>query len=124
GDLFGLTVRTVALDRPSYLLVYPRLVGIESLGLPAAYPLGERRALRSLHRNPLDIAGVRPYLPGDTLRQVHWRATARAGSVQVKVHEPSTSLRALIMLNADTTPEARAGNRPDLLEAAIAATAF
>lgn len=35
------------------------------------------------------VRGVRDYVPGDRLRQVHWRATARLGSLVVKeVEEP------------------------------------
>jgi uncharacterized protein (DUF58 family) len=123
GDLFGLSVRAVEIDQPSHLLVYPRLVELEHLGLPATYPLGDRRASQALHRSPLDLAGVRPYQQGDTLRQVHWRATARAGALQVKVHEPETGLRALILLNAETTDRIRAGFQEELLEPALSVAA-
>jgi uncharacterized protein (DUF58 family) len=81
GDPFGFyrTVKDIA-DR-STLIVYPRLLPLEQLGLPPRHPLGELRA-RQLIRDPLRTIGVRDYHPDDPLKQVHWSATARTGALQ------------------------------------------
>lgn len=36
--------------------------------------------------NGEDLRGTRPYAPGDDLRRVHWKSTARAGELVVKEH--------------------------------------
>jgi uncharacterized protein (DUF58 family) len=40
----------------------------------------------SLHGS--DVVGVRPYLPGDPLRRVHWATTARTGDEHVRLSSP------------------------------------
>lgn len=64
--------------------------------LPWVYPLnrlmlvdgqdGRSNKARS-SRNGLDLAGSRPYVPGDARRMIHWRNTARAGRPMVKETE-------------------------------------
>lgn len=44
------------------------------------------------------VRGVREYVPGDRLRQVHWRATARAGQLVVKeTEEPQAPVLHLVV---------------------------
>jgi uncharacterized protein (DUF58 family) len=52
-----------------------------------------------LFEDPTRIAGVRKYQNGDSLSRVHWRATARTGSLQSKVFEPSTLAGATIAVD-------------------------
>jgi uncharacterized protein (DUF58 family) len=123
GDLFGLATRRLTLPQRQTLLVYPKVVPIAALGLPSRFPLGEERSPHRLWSDPLRVAGIRPYVQGDSVRQVHWKATARAGALQVKTYDPSATLRAMLFLNVDTMPIAWYGIRVDLLELAICATA-
>jgi uncharacterized protein (DUF58 family) len=123
GDLFGLATRRLTLPGRQTLLVYPRVVPIEALGLPSRFPLGEERSHNRLFSDPLRVAGIRPYVQGDSVRRVHWKATARAGTLQVKTYDPSATLRAMLFLNVDTMPTSWFGIRVDLLELAICATA-
>lgn len=76
-------LHTVVLARP--LEIGPRPV-------PPAHPLpelgggwGEAATVPSAAGDL--VRGVREYLPGDRLRQVHWRATARHGQLVVKESE-------------------------------------
>ncbi len=45
---------------------------------------------------------MREYTPHDSLRHIHWKATARHQSLQVKVFEPTTALKVAIFLGVDT----------------------
>ena len=51
-----------------------------------------------LYEDPTRIAGVRGFEPGDPLNRVHWRATARTGTLHSKVYEPSTVAGATLLL--------------------------
>jgi uncharacterized protein (DUF58 family) len=42
--------------------------------------------------------GVRPYLPGDSRRSVHWRMTAHAGSLMVREREGSGAVRIRVVI--------------------------
>src|SRR5262249_19443746 len=90
GDLFGLHRRFRVLTEPTFLLVYPRIVPLLGYDLASRRPIGDVRMSHRLYEDPTRIAGVRAYQQGDPLNRIHWRATARTGSLHSKVHEPST----------------------------------
>jgi uncharacterized protein (DUF58 family) len=123
GDLFGLATRTRTIERGQALLVLPKVVPLEALGLPTRFPLGDERSDDRLLVDPLRVAGVRHYLPGDSMRQVHWKASARTGSLQTKILEPSAFPRVLLCLNLNSAERQWQGIHPDLLELLICITA-
>jgi uncharacterized protein (DUF58 family) len=123
GDPFGFLVREAPLDREDTLLVYPPIVPIEQLGLPSRHPFGERKAPRRLLEDPTRFAGTREYVYGDSLRQIHWKATARTMHLQSKVYEPTTTHTLALFLNVNTFLEARMGFNPILIELVITAAA-
>jgi uncharacterized protein (DUF58 family) len=47
-------------------------------------------------------AGVRDYLPGDSLKRIHWKSTARLGRLETKVYEPTTTVDISIFLDVRT----------------------
>jgi uncharacterized protein (DUF58 family) len=128
GDVFGFAAQELELPGEDYLLVYPRIVTLERLGLPAHDPFGDVPLQRQwLFEDPLRAVGVREYRPGDSLRRLHWKATARAPDqqLQVKLLEPTTTYRLMVLLNVSTFGEhwAWQGYDPELLEAAITVAA-
>ena len=119
GDIFGLSTARLEVPVRSTLLVLPRVVPITALGLPAAQPFGDLRAPRRLFEDPLRTVGVRDYTTSDSIRHVHWKATARAGMPLVRVFEPVRTVRALLFMDVATSEEIWQGYDPDLLELAI-----
>jgi uncharacterized protein (DUF58 family) len=65
-------------------------------------PLGERRARHSLTVDPALFAGVRPFQAGDSLRLVHWRATARLGSAVSRRLEPARGRTVMVVVDVQT----------------------
>ena len=123
GDLFGLTDTSRIIDEPEYLTVFPQILPLESLKLPTDDPFGERRAERRLFEDPNLPFGVRPYHPEDDMRRVHWGATARSGSLQVKVHQPVSARVLIVCLNVSTSAQPHSSYDPDLLEYLVSASA-
>ncbi len=99
GDLFGLHRRFRVLTEPTFLLVYPRIVPLLGYDIASRRPIGDVRLTHRLYEDPTRIAGVRPYEAGDPLNRVHWRATARTGTLHSKVYEPSTLSGATVLLD-------------------------
>ena len=77
-------------SEPHFVLVYPKVVPLEGYDLASRRPIGEVLLTHRLFEDPTRIAGVRGYEPGDPLNRIHWKATARTGSLHSKIHEPST----------------------------------
>jgi uncharacterized protein (DUF58 family) len=125
GDLFGLVSEELTLSLEESVVVYPRVVPLTALGLPAQNPLGDRRARSWLFEDPSRFAGVRDRRPEDALRRIHWAASARTQSLQVKIFEPSTTPKLLIFLNTVSSPGDWWGHSydPDALELAITTAA-
>lgn len=99
GDVFGFHTRSLTTAAPSYLTVYPKILPLESLGLPSKSPFGSIRSHEILYEDPSRVAGVRDYLRGDSLRAVNWKVSASLGRLQVKKYEPAITLDTLLFLN-------------------------
>ncbi len=123
GDIFGFRTRYLDLDYRQRLLVYPKLAPLEELGLRPARPLGEFGALRRILADPLRLAGARDYQPGDSIRHIHWKATARRNALQTKVFDPSARQELVIFLNSQTMARAHEGIIADYFETAIVVAA-
>ncbi len=122
GDLFGLDRRYRMLTLPHFLLVYPEIAPLEGYELASRMPLGEVRMSHRLFEDPTRIAGVRAYEAGDPLNRVHWRATARTGSLHSKVYEPSTVAGATLLLDFHQA-DYESRHEPFRSELAVTATA-
>ena len=99
GDMLGLTKAHKVIDLSVPVLVYPRLLDPENLPVPLSRTLGEIVRQRQLLQDPFLIRGIRPYQPGDPVRDIHWPATARTGEVHVRVHDYTARTRLLVVLN-------------------------
>jgi len=119
GDLFTLFESQETRPCSDLLVVYPRIWPLEDLGLPSKEPFGERKAHRRLLEDPLRTVGIRDYHPEDSLRHVHWKATAHRGGLQVRVFEPATTLNLVLLLNVSTFEHHWQGVLPELFEHTI-----
>ena len=122
GDIFGFGRQSAHLEDTDPLLVYPRVVPLDRLSLPFEMPAGEHRATRRTIEDPLRMATVREYVPGDSMRHIHWKNTARLGLLQTKVFDPSAQQTIAIFVDLQTV-ENPYGLVPEYLELIIAAAA-
>jgi uncharacterized protein (DUF58 family) len=122
GDPFGFYRSSRDDVQRSSLVVYPRLLPLDALGLPPRHPLGDLRARQLIH-DPLRTIGARDYHPDDPLKHVHWTATARAGTLQTRIYEPTTAREVAIFLDLDTFEHYWQGIDDEQVERLISAVA-
>ena len=122
GDLFGFGRKAETWDHQDRLIVYPRIVPVPQLSLPAERPSGEMKARRRIMDDPLRPATVREYVPGDSIRHIHWKNTARANQLQTKVFDPSASHVLALFADMQTVRNPY-GIVTEYLEMVISATA-
>jgi len=122
GDPFGFYRSSRDITRRTSLVVYPRLLPLDELGLPPHHPLGDLRA-RQLIRDPLRTIGVRDYRPDDPLKDIHWSATARTGTLQTRIYEPTTAREVAIFLDLDSFERYWEGIDEEQVERLISAAA-
>jgi len=123
GDIFGFYPVERQDEGYNTIIIYPKLYSLPELGLPPVRPFGELKGRERIFEDPGRIAGQRDYRPGDPLRRIDWKATARRGDLQSKVYEPSSTLHMLIALNVDTMAGAWLGYVPELMEELLSVAA-
>ncbi len=123
GDILGFALRRQVIPDTNLLLVYPKIVPLTALGLPAHRPLGDLQERRRVVEDPLRVLGAREYASGDSFRHIHWKATARRQQLQTKVFEPSSALPLAIFLNINTYELLYEGLDHELQEFAVTAAA-
>ena len=119
GDLFGFFRREIVFEKLDYLLVYPRLVPLEKLGIRSQQLFGDIRLKQHLFQDPVLTAGVREYRAGDSLKRIHWKSTARSGELQTKIYEPTTTVDISIFLDVRTLKAPLWGSSYQLQELGI-----
>lgn len=103
GDLFSMSRKEMHMDLDCRITVYPRILSEDELPDPAHKWLGDLSVRRWIMPDPFLVNGIRDYMSGDSLKDVHWRASARTGDLRVKVHDFTSDPRAMIVLNIQTT---------------------
>lgn len=99
SDPLGFVRRFITDKEPEFVTVFPKVMPIGGgwpLGHSALHRTPRRR---SLFEDPSRFVGIRDYQPSDSIRRIHWRATARLGSLQVKTFQPAVLQGALIVLD-------------------------
>jgi len=123
SDAFGLFSAARVDDKEDTLIIYPKVIPMESLGLPPKDPFGDAKADQPLFADPSRAVGVRDHQPGDGQKHIHWKASARQQRLQVKVYEPTTSPQWVVFVNVNTLPEPLQGCVPELLERVVSVAA-
>lgn len=101
GDLFARPTTSDERGHVDRFLVRPRVVPAPTLARPDRW--GDLdRARTGLTEDPSRFAGVRPWVPGDSLRRIHPRASARLRRPMSKRFEPSRERNVLIALDVQT----------------------
>jgi uncharacterized protein (DUF58 family) len=123
GDWLGFAhVEMTAPERPS-IVVYPKPLSVTDRHRPSLRPLAETATKRGLLPDPLRFRGVREHRSGDPRKEIHWKASARLGSLHTKQYEPATSLDAVFLLNVATYDQYWIQADPEGAETVISATA-
>ncbi len=81
------------------ITVLPRLQPLPFWPLEQAEAYGRAVQGRSPYPDPTLVVSTRPMLPGDSPRRIHWKRTARTGSLQVREIEPSAGGHGIVVLD-------------------------
>ncbi len=110
------------LSRPHRLRIYPRPEILRSLVAPLETQLATGSLVARSRADGLEFADTRGFVPGDRLRAVNWRASARRGELVVNERHPDRNADVVLFL--DSFAEARGSREEDgTLERAVRAAA-
>jgi uncharacterized protein (DUF58 family) len=74
-------------------------VYIKSFQVSTRRPHGPIRVSNKIYEDPTRIYGIREYVPGDPIKSIHWKVSAKTNKLQVKTYEPATVLGATLALD-------------------------
>lgn len=110
GDPLGLAQRETIVAEPFELLVHPRVELVSDRPLTRQF---EDPPIRPPVSKPwpsgLEFYGMREYAPGDDLRRIVWRASARTGRIMVREAEQGITDKVTVILDTDRTNHSNDG---------------
>lgn len=122
GDLLGLHRSFRIANQPDYITVLPKLIVLEGFEVSSRRPMGDLKVEDRVLEDPTLLSGLREYRSGDPMNRVHWKATARTGTLHTRVFQPTCVQGAMLLLDMhESTNESR--NEPVRSDLAVTAAA-
>ncbi|MFP4113166.1 MAG: DUF58 domain-containing protein [Spirochaetota bacterium] len=102
------------------LVVYPRIHPVE-LPVHRGLPAGSITTTSRIYEDPTRYRSVREYVPGDEIRRINWKASARLGALHSTEWLPTINVPVMILLNLTASTyaqRARYGHTERTIDAA------
>lgn len=87
GDPFGIYTVTIRDSARASLMVMPPVVPLPILDIVPGGFGGDGRPRPDAPEDTIDASSAREYAPGDSMRLVHWKTTARQGKFYVRLFD-------------------------------------
>ncbi|MDO9396628.1 MAG: DUF58 domain-containing protein [Herbiconiux sp.] len=100
GDPFGCAERRLRFGGSDTLLITPTVYELARIDLRLASGDGAEQVSRRLIGAGEQDVIARKYLPGDSMRRVHWPATAKHGELMVRQDDQRNDQDAVVLLDA------------------------
>ena len=114
-DRLGVVRHEGRIERRRPLRIYPTPERLRRLVAPAHTQAATGSEVARVRGEGLEFADTRPFVAGDRVRSINWRATARRGSLVVNERHPERNADVVIFL--DSLAEARAAAEGTLEQA-------
>lgn len=119
-DPFGLAQREQAFGDTRTITVVPEVVGLTPFSVRVGAAGGTAHTASSRLGQGSDNLSPRGYIPGDSMRRIHWRATAHRGQLMVRQEEEESSPDAVVVLDRSSRRWEAPSDRTDAaFEAAV-----
>jgi uncharacterized protein (DUF58 family) len=106
GDPLGIYTLTLHDHHSDTILIIPPVLPLTQLKIPPAGWAGDQQRRRGSLEREISSAGVRGYLPGDSLRRIHWSASAHFDGLMVRQLEATASEDWWIFVDLDGSVQA------------------
>ena len=103
GDPFGIFRVSKTIPEKDSLIVLPMLVPISEFLSPPGLLPGGQVIRRKSHDITPHASGVREYVPGDSVKQIHWPSTVRRDRLMVKEFEQDPQAEVWLFLDTHRT---------------------
>jgi uncharacterized protein (DUF58 family) len=119
SDRFGVLAWESRVERPGALRILPHADALRALVSPAETHTATGSEVAHVRGDGVEFADTRAFVPGDRIRAVNWRASARRGTLVVNERHPERN--ADVVLFVDSFSDAGEGGTGILARAVRAA---
>ncbi|NLN06957.1 MAG: DUF58 domain-containing protein [Firmicutes bacterium] len=99
GDPFGFFQVEKPLASGGEVKVYPRIRHFPEIPLPAFQQMGDRTVPNAAFENYNQLAGLREWQDGDTVKHIHWKQSARQEKLIVKSYDKTAEAQLTLFLD-------------------------
>ena len=122
GDRLGFHTWEATIGRSQRLRVYPTVETLHALLEPLETQVFVGNQVSRTRADGIEFADLREWEPGDRVKSINWRASARRGTLWVNQQHPERNTDVVLFL--DTYADVRAGTRGTLDATVRAATSL
>ncbi len=98
GDPFGIFPWEKKINDECKIIIYPSIFELKwkiSNGIPS----GNIKVKNKIYEDVTRFKSIREYIPGDDLKKIRWKVSARLGSLHTSEYEASLNSPAILLLN-------------------------
>jgi uncharacterized protein (DUF58 family) len=114
GDPLGIYTLTLKDQLTSTILVTPPILSLSQVKIPSGGWSGDERHRHGHIERNISDAGLRNYVAGDSLKRIHWHASAHFDTLIVRQLETATSRDWWIFVDLDNSIQAGIGEQSTL----------
>lgn len=99
SDIFGLFSWNRQVKCEGFISIFPKVVHLDRFSVKPMQTFGTITTKKRADEDYSSISDIRKYYPGDSIKRIHWKVSARKGNLHVKNFDMSGSSEAYIFLN-------------------------
>lgn len=99
SDIFGIFTFKRNIYSDTAFKIYPRIYDIENFNLKSMQSYGTMSTKQKAYEDNINVSDIRKYYPGDSVKKIHWKISAKMGSFFVKNYEMTGSASVYIFLD-------------------------
>lgn len=99
SDALGVFTRKRRILSNTSFKVYPRIHNIEKINLKSMQSYGTLTTKQKAYEDNTSVSDIRKYSPGDSIKRIHWKVSAKKSNLFVKNYEMTGSAAAYIFLD-------------------------
>ena len=109
GDPFGIYSVSVDYSNAVNMMVAPPVIPLPEIEIATGERVGEGRSTTRASQQTISSGGIRKYVPGDSLRWLHWPTIARMGDLFVHLFDNEPTSDWWVLLDMDPSVQTGEG---------------
>lgn len=101
GDFFGTESDMREFDDLEEVVVYPKPLSFNDVTFNNNSIQGEYVVKRWIFKDPLFIKGIKEYVRGDRMKDIHWNSSAKMGNLMVKDYDFTAEKEVMFILSTE-----------------------